>query len=211
MRHCFFPRVAASAPRAVRTELSCGQPHLESPRFFRWSDTMRLTRVVATATDPGRCSLTMRHYRDLVAKWNGMNPSRMLRPWLLSLTRWRHHTAVPKPRHGTNMFRSQEVGSELRSIAEMVPDEVLLTEDGWDTVIDKIKQHYHAFLDNNTEVTVEENMYCPSTCFFNAYSEGSWSGRSSQERGRLQASLQPPFSTSSFAHRTTTTDVPHLV
>ena len=48
----------------------------------------------------------------------------------------------------------------------MVPDEVLFTEDGWDAVIDKIKQHYHAFLDNHTEVTVEDNMYCPSTCLF---------------------------------------------
>ena len=35
----------------------------------------------------------------------------------------------------------------MRLFEEMIPDEVLLTEDSWDAIIGSIKRHYQAFLD----------------------------------------------------------------
>ena len=56
----------------------------------------------------------------------------MLKPWLRSLNLWRHDTAVTPTKHGVKWFRSLGVGSDLRSVADMVPDDILLTEYGCD-------------------------------------------------------------------------------
>ena len=97
--------------------------------------------------------------KDPVPKWDGKNPTLNLKPWLKSLAIWKHDTAIPSSKHGTKLFKSLEIGSDLRNAAEMVPLETLMSDSGWDAILEQIKLAYKAYLEMDLEIAVEEAIF----------------------------------------------------
>ena len=97
--------------------------------------------------------------KDPVPKWNGSNIAKMLKPWCRDLRLWRAETAVPRSKHGLKLFRSFEAGSWLKSAADRVPDEMLVTGDAWRLIMMEILKVCKPYLDVETDVLIEETLF----------------------------------------------------
>ena len=85
--------------------------------------------------------------KDPVPKWNGSNIAKMLKPWCRDLRLWRAETSVPRNKHGLKLFRSFEAGSWLKSAADRVPEEMLVTGDAWRLIMMEILKVCKPYLD----------------------------------------------------------------
>ena len=57
------------------------------------------------------------------------------------------------------LYRSFEQGSWLRSAAERVPEEILVTEEAWALIMTEILQNLKPYLDIEQDVLIEEFFY----------------------------------------------------
>jgi cysteine synthase A len=83
--------------------------------------------------------------RDPVPTWDGKQPERTLRLYLRALRFWRKDTAVPFERHGTKLYKSLALNSELRAAVDLLEEEVItgphpVTGDWLDARIERVQQ-----------------------------------------------------------------------
>ena len=97
--------------------------------------------------------------KDPVPTWDGKEPARNLRPYLRALQFWRHDTATPPVRQGAKLYKSLTVGSDLRAAAELIDDATILSERGFDAIVNAIKEAYTVYEELDTELIVEEAIY----------------------------------------------------
>jgi len=94
-----------------------------------------------------------------IPKWDGKNPAKHLKPWLKRLRVWRRETTTPAHKHGLMLARSFETGSWMETVADRVPEEVLVTESAWDSILQEILAQLKPYLDVETDVLIEELLF----------------------------------------------------
>ena len=97
--------------------------------------------------------------KDPIPKWNGTHIAKMLKPWCRDLRLWRAETSVPHHKHGLKLFRSFEAGSWMKSAADRVPEETLVTGDAWRLIMLEILKVCKPYLDVETELVIEETLF----------------------------------------------------
>eukprot|EP00975_Prorocentrum_lima_P050021 10473861-Prorocentrum_lima.AAC.1 len=77
--------------------------------------------------------------RDPVPTWDGSDPAVNLKMWLRQLNMWKFETSIPSRKHGSKLFKSLAHGTRAHRAAELVPDEVIMSDRGWDAIIQAIR------------------------------------------------------------------------
>ena len=80
-----------------------------------------------------------------IPTWQGSPGS--LRTWLKLLAHWETETSVPKAKWGIRLYQSFQENSEPRKIADQVPLESVLTEDGYGLILSALMTKYKPYLD----------------------------------------------------------------
>ena len=57
------------------------------------------------------------------------------------------------------MYKSLTVGSDLRAAAELIDDATILSERGFDAIVNAIKEAYTVYEELDTELIVEEAIF----------------------------------------------------
>ena len=94
--------------------------------------------------------------RTPIPKWDGKNPAKTLKPWLKELRIWRQETAIPTRKHGMKLQGSFENGSWMKTCADRIPEEVLVTELAWDAIMKEISNNLKLYLDVDSDVIIED-------------------------------------------------------
>ena len=76
--------------------------------------------------------------KDPILKWDGKNPQLKFKPWMRDLRLWYHATCFPPEMWGLKVMRSFDQDSWLKAAADMAPEEVLLSEQGYDAILRRI-------------------------------------------------------------------------
>ena len=83
--------------------------------------------------------------RKNIPQWNGQ-PS-TLRSWLKLLGFWEQETSTPLNRWGLKLYQSFSEGSAPRRIADTIPTELILTENGYSLILGALMQKYKPYLE----------------------------------------------------------------
>lgn len=72
---------------------------------------------------------------------------------------WRHDTSVPADRCGSKLYKAMPLGSAHRMAADFVPEEVILSEKGWDALAGVIEDTYRAYSELDVGVVVQDALF----------------------------------------------------
>ena len=97
--------------------------------------------------------------RDPVPTWDGKQPERTLRLYLRALRFWRKDTAVPFERHGTKLYKSLALNSELRAAVDLLEEEVITGPYGWEAIVKVIERTYSMYMEADLEIAVAEAIF----------------------------------------------------
>ncbi|CAK9075796.1 Uncharacterized protein SCF082_LOCUS36656 [Durusdinium trenchii] len=92
-----------------------------------------------------------------IPTWNGSVET--LRPWLRQLSYWELDNNVPKTRWGIKLLQSFTDGSAPRKIAETVDLSVVLSEQGYGTILTEIMTKYGPFLEAIGPAAIDHFFY----------------------------------------------------
>lgn len=83
--------------------------------------------------------------RKSIPIWNGQPAT--LRSWLKLLGFWEQETSTPVNRWGLKLYQSFSEGSAPRRIADTIPTELILTENGYSLILGALMQKYKPYLE----------------------------------------------------------------
>ncbi len=94
-----------------------------------------------------------------IPTWDFKFPGTRLKPWLREIRMWQYHTSIPKYKQGVTLYRSLEIGTVGRQLAEQVHEDHICSAEGFDIILEKIKDHFKAYVDAEPEVHAEVAIY----------------------------------------------------
>ena len=97
--------------------------------------------------------------KEPIPRWNGQNPAKTLKPWLRDLRIWRQTTSVPLSKHGLKLAQSFESNSWLKSCADRIPEDELVTDKAWELIVREIINSLKPYLDVEVDVLIEETIF----------------------------------------------------
>ena len=89
--------------------------------------------------------------------WDG-NPS-SLRTWLKLLSHWELETTLPKARWGLKLYQSFTDKTPPRRLADSIPVEKMLTEEGYGLILSALVNYYRPYLDIQGPSSVDKFFY----------------------------------------------------
>ena len=89
--------------------------------------------------------------------WDG-NPS-SLRTWLKLLSHWELETTLPKARWGLKLYQSFTDKTPPRRLADSIPVEKMLTEEGYGLILSVLVNYYRPYLDIQGPSSVDKFFY----------------------------------------------------
>ena len=66
---------------------------------------------------------------------------------------------MPPWNQGQKLYKSFKIGSQGRTIANQVPQELIESDKGFDLIVEEIKEHFANYLEAEPEVQAELSMY----------------------------------------------------
>ena len=66
---------------------------------------------------------------------------------------------MPPHKHGLKLARSFEANSWLKAAADRIPEEMLVTTEAWELILQEILQSLKPYLDVKVDVLLEETLY----------------------------------------------------
>ena len=109
----------------------------------------------AAESDVGSATIAHRD-RDPPPAFDGKNPDE-LRRYLRDLKLWRWETDTPKVKHAVKMLR--QLSGPARAAADELSVEVLMTEEGADGIVTKLKEHFQPHLEAAMPRAFERAVY----------------------------------------------------
>ncbi len=78
--------------------------------------------------------------KDPGPSYDGANPESTRRPWIRAVKFWRNDTIVPQRKHGSKLYKALAIGSIGRHAADNLRDEEILSEKGFDLIMERIEK-----------------------------------------------------------------------
>ena len=94
--------------------------------------------------------------RDPAPAFDGKNPEEFRR-YLRDLKLWRWETDTPKVKHAVKMLR--QLSGPARAAADELSVETLMTEEGADSIVSKLKEHFQPHLESAMPRAFERAVY----------------------------------------------------
>ena len=92
---------------------------------------------------------------DPIPTWNFDNPSAKLRDYLEDLAFWKRQGSVPPWKQGVKLYQSFKQGSTGRQISRTLTNAQIESEQGFDLLVEAIKDHFKNVMEAEPEVLAE--------------------------------------------------------